>query len=103
MAQIVGYWDDEVEFEDGPFVLTNPCGNGFRIECQPPYGVNKPGCPCLPDISIYNWRHTFTKWGVGKTNDKELATYVVDQLNIMVLDGVVIRSDKGFWTIPGCE
>ena len=103
MAQIVGYFDDDVTFEGGPFVLTNPYGNGFRIECQPPHGVDKPDCPCLLDLSVYRWIENFTNWGQGKTHNRELAVSVVDQLNGMVKDGLVKRDDKGFWTIPGCE
>ncbi len=102
MAQVVGYFNDNVNFSEEPFVLTNPCGNGYRIEVQPPYNTKIPGCPCLPHPSIYHWRHNFTKWGEGKTHDENLAKNVVDCLNKMVKTGDVIRDKVGIWVVPAC-
>ena len=89
MAQVVGYFDDNVEYEEGPFVLCNPLVNGWRIE------VEQKGhrCPVLPDISIYKiMREGF---GLeGKTFDKKEIERICDSLNQMVKEGKITLNDN---------
>lgn len=84
MAQAIGYWDDNVVFTEGPFVICNPLGNGWRIEVE----LKEHHCPVLPDLSIY---HLKKQLGMtGKTMNVELAEGVCDTLNQMVQDGKII-------------
>jgi hypothetical protein len=85
MAKVVGYFDDDVVFGDEPFVLTNPYGNGFRIEAQIPA---RGGTPCLPDASIYDLLRT-TPFGTGKWMDYEVAAKACDFLNAQVKAGTI--------------
>ena len=86
MAQIVGYMDDEVTFKEGPFVLTNPLGNGWRIECQ----IRISGTPVLPDISIYRLLDKHLGHS-GKWPDKAPAVRACDFLNQRVRDNHITR------------
>ena len=94
MAQIVSYFDKNVSFKEGPFVVVNI--NGFRIECQ----HHDSSDPCLPMSSIYK---VMAILGYeGKSNDKELAFWVCDQLNQMVKDGLIVKRD-GVYVDPSQE
>jgi len=52
MAREVGYFQDcepnDPIYDEGPFVICNPLGNGWRIEQR---GKT---CPVLPDIEVYD-------------------------------------------------
>lgn len=85
MAKVVGYYEDDVVFGDEPFVLTNPLGNGFRIEAQIPACG---GTPCLPDVSIYELLKK-SPFGTGKWRDLETATKACDFLNEQVKKGII--------------
>lgn len=83
MAQVVGYYDNDVQYTEGPFVICNALGNGWRIEAE----LKGHHCPVLPDASIYT---AAKKFGfVGKTDDKQHAAYVCDRLNQMVREGKI--------------
>ena len=93
MAQIVGYYQDNVTFEEGPFVAVDAWG--WRIE------VEQKGakCPVLPDRSIYNAlrRHKGKKPGKLDTFE-EIAPYV-DWLNQMVREGKITLEGRCWvWT-----
>lgn len=88
MAQIVGYYEDNVVFTEGPFVICNPHTNGWRIEVE----LKEYMCPVLPDLSISK---PLLKLGMpGKTMDKALAERVCDTLNQMVRDGEIVLDDR---------
>lgn len=89
MAQVVAYFDDDVVFEEGPFVICNARGNGWRIE------VEQKGCKCpvLPDISIYRYLGESVKWPL-----REDAEAVCDQLNKMVKEGKIVL-DENVWVV----
>lgn len=90
MAQVVGYYENDVTYTEGPFVIVNPLSNGWRIECE----LKGHHCPCLADVSIYP---LMRKMGLdGKTFDKDLITRVCDELNQMVKTGEIIL-DGGLW------
>lgn len=97
MARIVGYFEDfetperEAEaFSEGPFVLVN--ARGWRIEVQ----SEGSKCPVLPDLSIYKLKEELG-WPVGKTDDRDLAERVCDDLNRMVREGDIVKDDNGTW------
>jgi len=90
MAQEVGYFKNNVVFTEGPFVICNPCSNGWRIEVE----LKGHKCPVLPNISIYKLMEQLGMSGM--TMDKELVEKVCDTLNQMVRDEE-IALDSGFW------
>lgn len=94
MAQEVGYYENDVVFLEGPFVLVNI--NGWRIE------VERKGhsCPILPEQRIFQLEKSL---GLsGKTRDRELAAVVCDKLNSLVKEGKIIEIN-GHWTLKGEE
>jgi hypothetical protein len=94
MAQVVGYFEDDVVYAEGPFVICNPMGNGWRIEAELK-GVNH---PVLPDTSIYELKRSL---GLnGKTMDRSLAERVCDQLNKMVCAKQIVLSNRQ-WVARG--
>ena len=92
MAQVVSYWDDEVNFKEGPFVITCMPYNQYRIECQ----VGDSGTPALCDLSICSIIKA--KWGLNftKTENINLAREICDDLNDMVKREEIINID-GMW------
>lgn len=92
MAQVVGYMDNHVEFKEGPFVICNPLGNGWRIE------VERKGhfCPVLPDASIYGLIKRM-KMYAGKFVAKSDAEALCNRLNRLVKSGVITLRDNQ-WT-----
>lgn len=87
MAQIVGYFENNVTFTEGPFVLVYI--NGWRIEAEHLMA----DCPVLPDSSIYEIKNGLG-WTAGKTEDKALAIKVCDELNKMVVRGEIVLDGK---------
>jgi hypothetical protein len=90
MAQRVRYFQDDVEFTEGPFVMVNVFG--WRIECELPNVES--GCNCgLPPHEI---RPILAQLGYkGKTDNYMLVERVVDQLNQMVRDGKIVK--RNLW------
>lgn len=93
MAQRVGYWDDNVEFTEGPFVVVGI--HGYRIECE----LKGHHCPVIPDCTIYTFMERLG-WK-GKTLDVDLAERVCDGLNALVREGAIVLSEKGSWIRAG--
>jgi len=94
MAKLVGYFDDNVTFDEGPFVLTNPLNNGYRVEVQ----IKESGTPVLPAVCIYEFLE-LNGFDPCKSRDIEKAKAKVDFLNHNVSDGVIKKSDKGIWKV----
>jgi hypothetical protein len=90
MAQEVDYFEDGVTFTEGPFVICNPLGNGWRIEAE----IKGSPCPGLPDASIYDLLEIE---GIdrGKYRYREVAEKICNQLNTWVREGRVILDPKG--------
>ncbi len=81
MAQQVGYFEDNVTYREGPFVIVN--ANGFRIECE----VKGHICPAFPHLSISRLKDQLG-YPQGKT-DRETAAAMCDRLNGMVREGKI--------------
>ena len=82
MAQVVGWFENDVKFTEGPFVIVN--ANGWRIEVE----LVGHHCPVLPSISVIK---IAKRLGLhGKTYNKELAAVVCDSLNTKVQAGEII-------------
>lgn len=94
MTQSVGYFEDDVTFTEGPFVICNPLGSGWRIEAE--YKGAK--CPGHPDTSIYDLRQRIFGWR-GKTDSRDKITAVCDHLNRMVAEGKIVLKGNA-WVVP---
>jgi hypothetical protein len=95
MAQEVGWGEDNVVFEEGPFVVVN--AGGYRIEVE----QKEHHCPVLPDQSIYNLRFNHLNCPKKyKYNNIEDAKKVVDILNGMVRSGHIVLEGKA-WVWKG--
>jgi hypothetical protein len=94
MAQVVGFFEDNVTYKEGPFVISNPLFNGWRIEVE--FKGSKTQTPGLPNTSIYELEK---KLGLdGKTFDKALIERICDELNQMVRDGkIAVRHNLWVW------
>jgi hypothetical protein len=90
MAQVVGYFQDNVAFTEGPFVIVY--AGGWRIEVE----QKKINHPIMTSLSID--RH-IKRLGIphGKTKDMDLARSVCDGLNAMVRAGEIVLTDWGSW------
>jgi len=88
MAQVVGYYQNNVEYEEGPFVITS-LSNGYRIE------VEMPGhhCPVLPNTCVYT---VMKRLGMDGWSPKEVAARVCDHLNAMWASDLIILEDKTY-------
>ena len=85
MAQVVGYFQDNPVFTEGPFVIVY--ANGWRIE------VEQKGhhCPVMVGLSV---GRIVERLGLqGKTNDRAKAEAVCDNLNQMVRSGEIVLND----------
>lgn len=88
MAQKVGYWQDDVDYSDGPFVICSFFGKSrIEVECK---GSR---CPIVINSSI---RALLLE--NGRTT--EASNENVDWLNDQVVDDVIILSDHGCWIWP---
>lgn len=90
MAQVVGYFQNDVVFTEGPFVIVY--AGGWRIEVE----QKDKNHPIMTTLSID--RH-IKRLGIpyGKTRDQELAATVCDGLNAMVRAGEIVLTDWGSW------
>ena len=86
MAQIVGFFEDfdtperEAEaYSEGPFVVVNALGSGFRIECE----VRGGKCPVLPDTSVYKYAEAWRR-NILKTDNLDAIKDTCDWLNTRV-------------------
>jgi hypothetical protein len=86
VVQLVGYFENNVSFLEGPFVLTRISGSGYRIE------VEQKGhhCPVLPDSSIYALREERFNFSPGIREDLGPISRVCEALNKMVRNGEIV-------------
>lgn len=91
MAQYVGYFENNVEYKEGPFVMT--CiGGPYRVEVE----LKGYYCPVLLDISIYKFLEQKYK---GSTGNSDLAvSNKVDWLNNQVKLGNIVNKN-GVWVV----
>lgn len=93
MTQIVEFFENDIVFKEGPFVISNPLGNGWRIEVE----MKGHRCSVLPDLSIYKLKEQ--QFGLkGKTMDQSRAAHVCDQLNAMVREGHIVLVGRSWVT-----
>ena len=94
MAQRVGYFEDNVVFTEGPFVMVN--ANGWRIESS---DGQEHGCNCVHiDRSV---RMLAVGLGYqGKRDDPALVEPIVDKLNKLVREEVIVQRESGTWYYP---
>lgn len=97
MAQEVGWFENNVTFLEGPFVISDPMGNGWRIESE----LEGYHCPVLPDTTIFQLMENEAGW-IGKTIHRERAECVCDWLNLCVKRGQIIKQGKA-WICPKYE
>jgi len=96
MAQVVDYRKDHVTYTEGPFVICNALGNGWRIEVE----LKEYKCPVLPDASIY--KMVTMRFGyAGKWHKREDAEKVCDWLNRMVESKAIVLDRDGWWVPAG--
>jgi len=86
MAQVVGFFDNNVEYKEGPFVVClSAMGSYPRVEAE------KKGshCPVIPDLSVLEYAD-----GLRKQPEFKSCEARVDHLNQLVREGkIVLRGD----------
>lgn len=92
MAQVVGYYQDHVRYKQGPFVICNAQGNGWRIECEQKNST----CPMLPHTSVVNLIRIRFKLE-GKSRDRDFVARICDQLNEMVTKKEINLLNSRVW------
>lgn len=93
MAQKVGYFQNDVVFTEGPFVMVN--ANGWRIEVSS--GSDR-GCNCImPHRSIYELADSLGY--KGKTPNTEHVAGIVDKLNEFTRTGRIVRTGDLWVTV----
>lgn len=92
MAQEVGFMEDNITYTEGPFVISNPLGNGWRIEVE----LRGHKCPILPGswYEPYIQEHGFQD---GKYWGKEEAERLCDFLNTRVSMGDIVLVNEKTW------
>lgn len=96
MAQRVGYYENNVEFTEGPFVIVRRTDR-WRIECELRTDAE---CNCvIPEASILDL--FYNERGVRMTWFNELmAEEHCDWLNSQVFQERIILHEKGYWYAP---
>ncbi len=93
MAQTVEYFEDNIYFTEGPFVVCNPMGNGWRIEVeQKNYHTS-----VLPDASIMELLRITGKY-VVRGFDRMPTADAADWLNSLVNFGQIVL-DGNCWVV----
>lgn len=95
MAQRVGYFENHVDYTEGPFVMVDI--NGWRIEAQNDHAPN--GAPTLPHPSIYHYleQNGLQAHKVRPTKEgEEQIAHSVNWLNDEVDAGNIVKID-GRW------
>ena len=93
MAQRVGYFEDDVTFKEGPFVMVK--ADGWRVECE----IKGAVCPALPDLTIYALLES-EGWLAAKQADDGYAASRTDWLNMQVKNGRIVLHENGYWYAP---
>ena len=101
MAKTVGYFEDfetperEAEaYSEGPFVVVDALGSGFRIECE----MKESKCPVLPHYSIYRFAKSWHK-DIHKKMNMDVMKEVCDWLNAAVANKAIVLCGK-IWVAP---
>ena len=89
MAQEIKYWQNDIAYEEGPFVTVCVRNGVYRVECE----VKGHFCPALPDTTIYRLLEMSKYSPNGKREDVNKS---VDFLNNCVQSGRIIL-DSGMW------
>lgn len=89
MAQKVGYFQNNVVYSEGPFVMCNI--GGWRIEAE----LKGQSCPCACDPSIYELLES-QGLQAHKCNDEKKIIASVNWLNEQVKMGT-IRNVNNIW------
>jgi hypothetical protein len=95
VAQIVEWSEDNVEYTQGPFVVTRMSGGRCRIEVE--FKGHK--CPVLPDITIVKFVWAFAPADMQNDGTMVSTIELVDWLNSQVREGV-IELDGSCWIAP---
>lgn len=95
MAQLVSFWDDHVEYREGPFVMTSLIGGYFRIESEEVGHY----CPVSPDESIFQLLEHELGFGHIKLQDREKIGEAVDWLNGLVREDRIVLMDDNRWRV----
>jgi hypothetical protein len=93
MAQLVGYYDRNVDLTEGPFVLVKPNSSHYRIEveCKDcPYTINVIHGSIITALGRRRMEHTDTYYREGLEAS-------IDFLNRMVSEDKIQKNDKGQW------
>ena len=94
-VQVVGYYENDVTFEYGPFVVCRITGmNHCRIEVE----VKGSSCPCLCDPSVYKMLRVETECPIGCTHYDRIAPWV-EWLNNRVRDKQIVLAGT-LWVAP---
>lgn len=96
MVQVVGYFENNVTFTEGPFVAVQV--NGWRIECEIRGGL----CPALPDITIHRMLEKEKGKVPGKLTTLERLAPYIEWLNEQVKAGRIVPSGIN-WIAPEYE
>lgn len=91
MAQIFGFFEDNTEYTEGPFVVV-VCG-GYRIEME----LKGHNCSVVTNNSIDRYLEK-NGFDYHKSNDKEKICGIVDWLNDEVKKGNIILQE-GRWVL----
>lgn len=90
MAQTVRYYEDNVEFEEGPFVVCHMSDDRYRIEVE----LKNHKCPVLPDPSVCRWLDQ--NGLVWNTHRRTFVERYCDNLNEMVRQGQIVLEDNSW-------
>lgn len=98
MAVVIGFFQNTdtpkaaaEAFKEGPFVICNPLGNGWRIEVE----LKGAKSPVLPDLSVSRlWKRA--GFGEPKFHSQATAAQLCDWLNQQVKIGSIVCND-GNW------
>jgi len=95
MAQHVGYFENNVRFEEGPFVVCDlAITAAYRIEAE----LVGHRCPVQVDSSVFRLLLRFGLCGNGR--DRRLVDAVCDKLNELVRAGLITRPRR-CWVATG--
>lgn len=93
MAQVVGYFENDVVFIEGPFVAVN--ANGWRVEAE----LEGNCCPAFPDLSVDCFLEKEKGIRTGKWVSFEAIAPIIDWLNEQVKAGHIIKEGR-IWIVP---
>jgi len=95
MAQIVDYFQENIEFTEGPFVLCRTPA-GYRIECESKSHL----FTVVLDFSILLFLEKQLYYDPNDLSKKANKPWV-DHLNNLVREGKIVLEDTGSWVYVG--